>query len=197
MKAQSACRQANRCDVGPQRLPGRMRPHRDLSRGAGSVASRRLDFLEPAPGERQLHAGGMTGDELHNRGTDRKPMARDVDRSVQADRAVQVQSRIRPRRPSCIRRLRGLHRRCQLQARRPRARRARRCGEGGGFRGRPRRGVRRQQQRRARRLVEVEVVARSPRPGASSRTSGRRSGRPSVAGFSRAPPRKSSSMNFR
>ena len=36
-----------------------------------------------------------------------------------------------------------------------------------------------------------------PRMAAFSRTSGRESGRPSVAGLSLAPPRKSSSMNFR
>jgi hypothetical protein len=44
---------------------------------------------------------------------------------------------------------------------------------------------------------KLKSLARFPRPGASSRTSGRESGRPSVFGFRRRPSRKSSSMNFR
>jgi len=45
--------------------------------------------------------------------------------------------------------------------------------------------------------LKLKSCAMFPRIGRVSRTSGRRSGRPSVWGLSRAPPRKSSSMNFR
>jgi hypothetical protein len=45
--------------------------------------------------------------------------------------------------------------------------------------------------------LKLKSCVRSPRIAAFSRTSGRGSGRPSVSGLSRCPPRKSSSMNFR
>src|SRR5215510_12107628 len=45
--------------------------------------------------------------------------------------------------------------------------------------------------------LKLKSWSRLPRMEAFSRTLGRGSGRPSVAGLSRAPPRKSSSMNFR
>ena len=45
--------------------------------------------------------------------------------------------------------------------------------------------------------LKLKSLTRLPRIGAFSRTPGRESGRPSVAGLSLAPPRKSSSMNFR
>ena len=45
--------------------------------------------------------------------------------------------------------------------------------------------------------LKSKSAAMFPSSGSSSRTSGRGSGRPSVLGFSLAPSRKSSSMNFR
>src|SRR5271170_5963393 len=45
--------------------------------------------------------------------------------------------------------------------------------------------------------LKSKSSTRLPSPGASSRTSGRESGRPSVLGFRRRPVRKSSSMNFK
>src|SRR5205807_1430526 len=47
------------------------------------------------------------------------------------------------------------------------------------------------------RWLKSKSERRSPRIAAFSRTFGRRSGRPSVAGSMRCPARKSSSMNFR